>query len=76
MSGYPEDRLEYRVAIARTGKRQYQIAHSLGWTEWKLSMFLTGRGSLKPAELARLESVLGMETEGVVDDADRNHIHV
>jgi plasmid maintenance system antidote protein VapI len=55
------DRLDYKLALVRLGLRQYQVAMAAGLHESKLSAFLTGRVQLKPDQLERLKSVLGLE---------------
>jgi hypothetical protein len=55
------ERIDYKIAILRRGCFQYQIAAAAGLTEYRLSMFLRGRGNLKPDQLARLQAVLGLE---------------
>jgi hypothetical protein len=58
-----EERLPYRIAIMRSGRFQYQLALEAGISETQLSLFLHGRGDLKPDQLARLETVLGMRAD-------------
>ena len=58
-----EDRIDYRLAIVRSGLFQYRVAAQLGVTEFRLSAFLNGRGTLRPDELTRLREILGMAGE-------------
>ena len=55
------DRLHYKLAIVRLGQRQYQVAIAAGLHESKLSAFLSGRVELKPEQIQRLQSVLGLD---------------
>jgi hypothetical protein len=54
------ERLDYRIAIMRSGRYQYQVAGQAGLSEHQLSMFLRGRLNLKPEQVSRLQDVLGM----------------
>ena len=56
-------RIDFKIAILMSGKRQYEIAHGLGWTEGKLSKFVRGIYELRPEEEQQLRCVLGMDTE-------------
>jgi transcriptional regulator with XRE-family HTH domain len=66
--GVMEDRnsrLEFKLAIIRLGKHQYQIANELGINENRLSQFLCGRRVLPADTIAHLQEILGMEQAGV-----------
>lgn len=56
-----DTRLDYKLAIVRLGRRQYQVAQLAGLHESTLSAFLTGRIRLKADQVARLQQVLGLE---------------
>ena len=48
-----------KVAILRSGKRQWEIARAAGISESKLSRHVRGYGTLTDAEKDRLDEVLG-----------------
>ena len=48
-----------KVAILRSGKRQWEIARAAAISESKLSRHLRGYGTLTDAEKDRLDEVLG-----------------
>lgn len=56
-------RLEFKVAILKSGRHQFQIAHESGLSEGRLSRFIRGREQLRPEEEQRLRTVLGLVTE-------------
>ena len=56
-------RLDYKLAILKSGRRQYEIAHASGLSEGRLSRFIRGRERLRPEEENRLRTVLGLGTE-------------
>ena len=51
--------IELKVAIFKSGKRQWEIAQEVGISESKLSRRLRGHGTLTDAEKDRLDEVLG-----------------
>ncbi len=51
--------LDLKVAILRSGKRQWQVAREADIPETRLSKFVQGYGRLSDVEKARLEAVLG-----------------
>jgi hypothetical protein len=56
-------RLDYKLAILKSGRYQFQIAHDSGLSEGRLSRFIRGREQLRPEEEQRLRTVLGLVTE-------------
>jgi hypothetical protein len=56
-------RLDYKLAILKSGRYQFQIAHDSGLSEGRLSRFIRGREQLRPEEELRLRTVLGLATE-------------
>jgi hypothetical protein len=56
-------RLDYKIAIIKSGQRQYEIAHESGLSEGRLSRFIRGREQLRPEEEQRLRIVLGLGAE-------------
>jgi hypothetical protein len=56
-------RLEFKFAILKSGRHQFQIAHEAGLSEGRLSRFIRGREQLRPEEEQRLRTVLGLVTE-------------
>jgi hypothetical protein len=61
-----ETLLNYRLAIVKSRRYQYEIAAAADLSEHKLSMFLCGRLNLRPDELEHLEAVLGIAREADV----------
>jgi hypothetical protein len=53
-------RLDFKLAILKTGRFQYEIAQEANLSEGRLSRFLRGREHLRPEEEAKLASVLGL----------------
>jgi hypothetical protein len=53
-------RLDVKIAILKSGQRQYEIAHASGLSEGRLSRFIRGRELLRPEEELRLRAVLGL----------------
>jgi hypothetical protein len=56
-------RFDYKLAILKSGRYQFEIAHESGLSEGRLSRFIRGREHLKPEEEQRLRTVLGLEVE-------------
>jgi hypothetical protein len=56
-------RLDYKLAILKSGRYQFEIAHDSGLSEGRLSRFIRGREQLRPEEEQRLRTVLGLVTE-------------
>jgi hypothetical protein len=56
-------RLDYKLAILKSGRYQFEIAHASGLSEGRLSRFIRGREHLRPEEEQRLRTVLGLVTE-------------
>jgi hypothetical protein len=56
-------RLDVKIAIIKSGRRQYEIAHESGLSEGRLSRFIRGREHLRPEEEQRLRAVLGLVAE-------------
>jgi hypothetical protein len=53
-------RLDFKLAILKTGRHQYEIARQAQLTEGRLSRFVRGREQLRPEEEQRLREVLGL----------------
>jgi hypothetical protein len=53
-------RLDYKLAILKSGRYQFEIAHESGLSEGRLSRFIRGREYLRPEEEQRLRRVLGL----------------
>jgi len=53
-------RIKLKLAIVKTGRPQYLIAQELGIHETTLSKFLHGHATLRPSQVARLASILGV----------------
>jgi hypothetical protein len=55
--------LDFKIAIIKSGRRQYEIAHESGLSEGRLSRFIRGREQLRPEEELRLRTILGLTAE-------------
>jgi hypothetical protein len=56
-------RLDYKLAVLKSGRHQFEVAHEAGLSEGRLSRFIRGREQLRPEEEQRLRTVLGLVTE-------------
>ena len=56
-------RLDYKLAILKSGRYHFQIAHESGLSEGRLSRFIGRRERLSPDEEQRLRRVLGLAAE-------------
>ena len=56
-------RLDYKLAILKSGRYQFEIAHESGLSEGRLSRFIRGRETLRPEEEQCLRRVLGLIAE-------------
>jgi hypothetical protein len=56
-------RLDYKLAVLKSGRYQFEIAHESGLSEGRLSRFIRGREQLRPEEELRLRRVLGLVAE-------------
>ena len=56
-------RLDFKLAILKSGRHQFEIAHESGLSEGRLSRFIRGREHLRPEEELRLRTVLGLVAE-------------
>jgi len=56
-------RLDFKIAILKSGKHQFEIAHEANLSEGRLSRFLRGREQLRPEEEAKLAAILGVTAE-------------
>ena len=56
-------RLDYKIAIIKSGRHQFEVAHASGLSEGRLSRFIRGREHLRPEEEQRLRTVLGLVAE-------------
>jgi hypothetical protein len=56
-------RLDYKLAILKSGRHQFEIAHASGLSEGRLSRFIRGREQLRPDEELRLRTILGLPEE-------------
>ena len=64
-------RLDYKLAILKSGRYQFEVAHASGLSEGRLSRFIRGREHLRPEEELRLRTVLGLGAG--VEDAEAVH---
>ncbi len=56
-------RLDFKLAVIKSGRPQYEIAREVGVPESRLSKFIRGYGSLRPEQVEKLASILGLEQE-------------
>ena len=56
-------RIDYKLAILKSGRYQFEVAHASGLSEGRLSRFIRGREQLRPEEEQRLRTVLGLTLE-------------
>jgi hypothetical protein len=56
-------RLDYKFAILKSGRYQFEIVHESGLSEGRLSRFIRGREQLRPEEELRLRTVLGLQAD-------------
>jgi hypothetical protein len=61
-SGGKAVRLDFKLAILKSGRYQFEIAHDAGLSEGRLSRFVRGREERRPDEERRLRTVLGLDT--------------
>jgi hypothetical protein len=54
-------KLDLKIAILRSGKRQWQVAQEADIQDSRLSKFIHGYGRLTDDERQRLQRVLGMQ---------------
>lgn len=67
-------RLDGKVAILKSGRKQYEIAQELGVPESTLSKHVRGYGVLSQDHAAELAQLIGPEKE-VIEGAGVNHDH-
>jgi predicted transcriptional regulator len=57
-------RLDVKVAILKSGRRQYEIAQELGIPESSLSKYIRGYGPLSDSHASKLAQLIGLSQEG------------
>jgi plasmid maintenance system antidote protein VapI len=67
-------RLDIKVAIVKSGRKQYEIAQELGVPESTLSKYVRGYGVLSQDQATKLAQLIGLEEE-VIEGAGTNHDH-
>ena len=67
-------RLDIKMAILKSGRRQYEIAQELGVPESSLSKFVRGYGSLSQDCVTKLNQLIGLSQEDSID-AEAKHGH-
>jgi hypothetical protein len=55
--------LALKVAILKSGRRQWELARAAGIHEARLSKYIHGYGTLSAGEKERLEALLGVPVE-------------
>ena len=56
-------RLDFKIAVLKSGLHQFEVAQAAGLSEGRLSRFIRGREQLRPEEEQRLRMVLGLSIE-------------
>jgi predicted transcriptional regulator len=72
--GGKDMRLDIKVAIVKSGRKQYEIAQELGVPESTLSKYVRGYGVLSQDHATKLAQLIGLEEE-VIEGAGANHDH-
>ena len=67
-------RLDVKVAILKSGRKQYEIARELGIPESSLSKYIRGYGVLSPGHKSKLAQLIGLSQEGSAG-AEASHCH-
>ena len=67
-------RLDVKVAILKSGRKQYEITQELGVPESTLSKYVRGYGVLSQDYATKLAQLIGLEEE-VIEGAGANHDH-
>jgi hypothetical protein len=67
-------RLDVKIAILKSGRRQYEIAQELGVPESTLSKYVRGYGVLSQDHTCKLAQLIGLPQEGSTR-AEANHGH-
>jgi hypothetical protein len=60
-------RLNYKLAVIKSGRFQYEIAAEVGVSEGRFSRVIRGHEQLTPAEEQQLRTILGLTED--VDEA-------
>jgi hypothetical protein len=66
-------RLDYKLAILKSGRYQFEIAHESGLSEGRLSRFIRSREPLRPDEERRLREVLQLPVDGDLCEVVAEH---
>jgi len=56
-------RLDYKLAVIKSGRFQYEIAAEVGVSEGRFSRFIRGREHLTTEEEQRLRTILGLTAD-------------
>jgi plasmid maintenance system antidote protein VapI len=67
-------RLDVKLAIVKSGRKQYEIAQELGIPESTLSKYVRGYGVLSPDSESKLAQIIGLSQEGSIS-ANASHDH-
>jgi hypothetical protein len=57
-------RLDFKLAVLKSGKHQFEIAHEAQLSEGRLSRFIRGREQLRADEERRLRELLQLPMDG------------
>jgi Helix-turn-helix len=72
--GGKDMRLDIKVAIVKSGRKQYEIAQELGVPEATLSKYVRGYGVLSQDHATKLAQLIGLDEEGGASaEADPGH---
>jgi hypothetical protein len=66
-------RYDFKIAVLKSGKHQFEIAHEAQLSEGRLSRFIRGREQLRPDEERRLREVLQLPVEGDLCEVMAEH---
>lgn len=65
-------RLELRVAMVMSGKKQYELARLTGLSESAISKIVYNRRQATPREMAKFAEVLGVPKEDLFPEEHKN----
>jgi hypothetical protein len=66
-------RFDYKLAVLKSGRHQFEVAHEAGLSEGRLSRFIRGREQLRPDEERRLREVLQLPVDGDLCEVMAEH---
>lgn len=66
-------RLDFKLAVLKSGKHQFEIAHEAQLSEGRLSRFIRGREQLRAEEERRLREILQLPADGELCEVAADH---